>query len=328
VWSPLAILRPDPTTLNSRFLYFALQATDLQDQLQTSSTVNTQQNIAMSDIGALRLTVPPLASQRNIAGYLDRETRRIDALVTAKRRMLERLAERFQALLELSLLGDHLSETGSAWHPRLGRGRSLWRIKHLAKKIGSGKTPAGGGESYVDDGVRFLRSQNVLMGRLSLADVAHIPASTDEEMGATRVLPGDVLLNITGASLGRCCVAPTDIGPANVNQHVCIVRPRPDCVGQLLHYAIRARSVQEQIRQEQVGGNRDGLNFEQVGNLEVALPSSAPAQAALAAQLTHAGDTHQRVAGTLEDQISLLAERRQSLITAAVTGQLDISEAP
>jgi type I restriction enzyme, S subunit len=100
------------------------------------------------------------------------------------------------------------------------------RLRYAAAKIGSGKTPSGGAEVYVSEGIMLLRSQNVHFAGLRLDDVAFIDAVTDAEMAGSRVQEGDVLLNITGASLGRCCVARLNHTPANVNQHVCVIRPR------------------------------------------------------------------------------------------------------
>jgi type I restriction enzyme, S subunit len=317
-------LRPAPMT-DSRFACYLLAS--LYSDGRTRATIKQTTGIQNLDLDAFlsfRVPRPSPGEQRAIANYLDAETDRIDALITKKRRMIDLFEERFHSLLERSLLGEATLETRNRWYPALGANRAIWRVKHLTEKIGSGRTPAGGAESYVRDGIMFLRSQNILMGHLSLGDVAFIDRDTDEDMRTTRVHPGDVLLNITGASLGRCSVTPEDFEPANVNQHVCIIRSGPGISGLLLHYALRARAVQEQIRQEQVGGNRDGMNFEQVGNLEVCLPTTPETWAELANQLAKAERTHRNSASTLRYQIELLAEHRQALITAAVNGKLDI----
>ncbi|MFH8464093.1 restriction endonuclease subunit S [Streptomyces sp. NPDC017991] len=149
----------------------------------------------------------------------------------------------------------------SRWGTRL--------VKTLATKIGSGKTPSGGSESYLTSGVPFLRSQNIHFNGLRLDDVVYISEATHREMRGTRVKPDDVLLNITGASLGRVSMAPEGLGEANVNQHVCIIRPNAEANARYLAYALSSRPIQEQISELQVGGNREGLNFEQVGNLTV-----------------------------------------------------------
>lgn len=142
-------------------------------------------------------------------------------------------------------------------------------IKRVSTKIGSGKTPSGGAENYPTEGIFFLRSQNVHFDGLRLDDVVYIDRETHREMRGTHVSPGDVLLNITGASLGRTTYVPASLGPANVNQHVCIIRPGADTESRYLAYSLASLPGQQQIFELQVGGNRDGLNFEQVGGLLV-----------------------------------------------------------
>ncbi|WP_084505523.1 restriction endonuclease subunit S [Nocardia harenae] len=147
------------------------------------------------------------------------------------------------------------------------------RVKQIATKIGSGKTPSGGSETYSDSGVLFIRSQNVQFGALNLTDIVHINDATHRDMYSTRVHDGDVLLNITGASLGRVAYYRAELGEANVNQHVCIIRPQSSMDTRYLSYALSSDLCQDQIAGMQAGGNRDGLNFEQVGGLRLPVPS-------------------------------------------------------
>jgi type I restriction enzyme, S subunit len=106
----------------------------------------------------------------------------------------------------------------------LPNGWSWSRIGEICSKTGSGSTPRGGKEVYKPSGVPFLRSQNVYDDGLRLNDVAYIDRITHERMSSTRVTPGDLLLNITGGSIGRCCLVPSDFREANISQHVAIIR--------------------------------------------------------------------------------------------------------
>jgi len=103
--------------------------------------------------------------------------------------------------------------------------RWTWvRLSDICSKTGSGSTPRGGKSVYQKHGIPFLRFQNIYDDGLRLDDVAYITPQTHAKMGGTAVQPGDLLLNITGGSIGRCCSVPTGCGEANVSQHVAIIR--------------------------------------------------------------------------------------------------------
>ena len=96
-------------------------------------------------------------------------------------------------------------------------------IEKICSKIGSGSTPRG--SNYAVEGIPFFRSQNVYNDRLVYDDIKYISDETHQKMKGTEVLANDLLLNITGGSLGRCAVVPADFNRGNVSQHVCIMRP-------------------------------------------------------------------------------------------------------
>ena len=96
-------------------------------------------------------------------------------------------------------------------------------IEEICSKIGSGSTPRG--SNYAVKGIPFFRSQNVYNDRLVYDDIKYISDETHQKMKGTEVLANDLLLNITGGSLGRCAVVPADFNRGNVSQHVCIMRP-------------------------------------------------------------------------------------------------------
>ena len=165
----------------------------------------------------------------------------------------------------------------------------------------------------------LLRSQNIHFDGLRLEDVVFIDEDTDAQMASTRVQPDDVLLNITGASLGRCTIAPKDIAPANVNQHVCILRPSKKRVdSRFLNMEIQSAPVQRAIFAGENGSSREGLTSEQVGNLEIVLPP-LPDQQAIADYLDRETARLDGLVAAKECVLGLLAEKRRALITRAVT---------
>ncbi|MDZ7767207.1 MAG: restriction endonuclease subunit S [Melioribacteraceae bacterium] len=150
-----------------------------------------------------------------------------------------------------------------------------WEVKKLGDlttKVGSGSTPRGGSKVYQDYGNIFIRSQNVLMNKLDLEDVAYISDEIHEGMKNTWVEQHDVLLNITGASIGTVCVY-NKRESANVNQHVCILRPiREQITPYYLSYLISSKNYQDKIIGQQTGGTRQAFNMTQIKNFDIPLP--------------------------------------------------------
>lgn len=290
------------------------------------------QNLDSSTYLEEKVGIPPESEQRAVAAFLDRETAKIDALVEKKERLLELLDEERIALVTRAVtegLNPSIpkKESGAEWLGRIPAHWEVRRAKFVSTKIGSGKTPSGGAEVYVPDGVMLLRSQNVHFSGLRLDDVAFIDAATDAEMVASRVEDGDVLLNITGASLGRCCVARLNGGAANVNQHVCIIRPRRAAVSSAyLAAVIGSRVGQSQIFTTQDGISRDALNFEQIGSLVVPLPPMRE-QLVIGDSIGRETARIDLLGGRISVAIQNLKEYRAALISAAVTGKIDVRAA-
>lgn len=113
----------------------------------------------------------------------------------------------------------------------LGVPPSDWDAVYLGDvtlKIGSGETPRGGAKVYQSQGMPFIRSQNVHDHEFRMNGLVYVDEVAAEKLRRVAVEQGDVLLNITGEAIARCCVAPASVLPARVNQHVAIVRPNPE----------------------------------------------------------------------------------------------------
>lgn len=151
-----------------------------------------------------------------------------------------------------------------------------WEVKRLGdlcKKIGSGITPKGGQNVYLSQGHPFMRSQNVANGRLLLDDIVFIDDFTHQKQKSTEIELDDVLLNITGASIGRCAIATQEIAAGNVNQHVCIIRLKDKTLSHYICTFLLSYVGQKQIDSYQAGGNREGLNYNQIAAFKICLPT-------------------------------------------------------
>jgi type I restriction enzyme S subunit len=199
---------------------------------------------------------------------------KIQAAAQAQAAIAERARELKRALMAKlfteGLHGEPLKET------EIGVMPESWeavRLGELALLVGSGVTPRGGASTYLNQGIPLIRSQNVLMNRLSLDDVAYISEETHKSMSRSVIHPNDVLLNITGASIGRVAVVPESLPEANVNQHVCRIRLKAGMSPIYLSYYLATRQGQWQILSTQAGTTRQGLNYQHVRSFQIPVPS-------------------------------------------------------
>ena len=198
--------------------------------------------------------------------------------------------------------------------------QTVWpidRIKDHTLKMGSGVTPSGGAASYLDAGIPLLRSQNVHFDGLRLDDVAYIAEETHEEMSGTKLRARDVLLNITGASIGRCTFVPDGFGEGNVNQHVCIIRPAAKLDHKFLAYCLSAPWGQDQVFSSFTGASRQGLGQRDLGEIQVPLPPLAEQQR-IAAYLDASCAAIDAAVAAKRRQLETLDSLRKSTIKRAV----------
>lgn len=212
-----------------------------------------------------------------------------------------------------------MKDSGIEWIGEIPEGWEIVKIKYGVTKVGSGKTPSGGAEVYTDCGVLFLRSQNIYDCSLVLDNPSYISYETDLTMKSTRILPNDILLNITGASIGRCCVVPETLGPANVNQHVCIIRTNPEFfLPKFMQYFWVSHLGRYAISLFQTGGNREGLSFDAIRNTPIPY-ISIPEQSKIITYLDSECSRIDVMLSKTRSSIEEYKKLKQAVITQAAT---------
>ena len=154
-------------------------------------------------------------------------------------------------------------------------GWTKYRLIDVTKKIGSGATPKGGKKGYKESGISLFRSLNVYDGEFKEKNLAFIDEIQASKLSNVVVVEGDVLLNITGASIARCCVAPPELLPARVNQHVSIVRPKTEYIDTgFLAYLLVSKEYKDALLQtgEKAGATRQALTKAQLQDFEILAP--------------------------------------------------------
>jgi type I restriction enzyme S subunit len=279
-------------------------------------------------ISSLRFALLSKSEQDALIQHLDWETEKLDTLIANKKAQVEKLKELRQIEINMAVTKGldknvELKESGMDWLGKIPKHWKVKRLKDFASKIGSGVTPKGGADVYEESGVPLFRSQNIHLDGLRLDDIAYITRDTHLSMSGSKVETNDVLLNITGASIGRCYYYDGTLGEANVNQHVCVIRTSKNLHHRFLQFYLSSDSGQSQVFMGQVGTSREGLTFQDIKNITLGVPEVAE-QMAIIQYLEERTKAIDQVLKNTDQQIEKLAELRKIKIYEAVTGKIKV----
>ena len=283
---------------------------------------STQVHITNTAFKRAQIALPPPAEQKAIAEALGDADALIESLegLLAKKRQIKQGAMQ-ELLTGKKRLPGFAGKSGYK-HTEVGVIPEDWdqsTIGDIATKVGSGITPTGGSSRYKKYGRPFVRSQNVGWGNLLLNDLAFIDDETHNSFPATELEQGDVLLNITGASIGRSALVADRLIGGNVNQHVCIIRPvQGKANPKLINLLLLSSLGQCQIDSFQAGGNREGLNFTQIKSIKLPLPPTNAEQAAMVEVLS---DMDAEIVA-IEAKLAKARQIKQGMMQELLTGRI------
>jgi type I restriction enzyme S subunit len=304
VWSPIAVLRANPTILAPEFLAWALRSAQAQSQMQLVSTNSTQNNLAMSDIAALRIPLPPIDEQRRIADFLDDQVGRIDQAIELKNSQQNLSAARVYARRDSAVAGPKVK---------------LRRVVSLLRDGTHASVPRA------SEGFPLLSVRNIQDGEFKLRDDdSRVDEQTYSEiMRGCPVQVGDVLLAIVGATLGKSAINELK-EPFCLQRSVAVLRAdRRWASNQWLLECLRTTSVQEQLWIAAGYSAQPGVYLGTVADLSIPIPTHQ-VQTEVLRDLNEVNGNARDEESLHAVTITLLEERKRSLITAAVTGQLDV----
>jgi type I restriction enzyme S subunit len=282
---------------------------DFIGELSDGANIN---NLRFDDLGKFQVPHPKPDEQQRIVGILDEA---FAGIATAKANA-EKNLQNARALFE-SHLQSVFTQRGPGWVEN--------KLQPITTKIGSGATPRGGEESYKSEGVSLIRSLNVHDLGFRYPKLAFLDDAQADELSNVEVQPRDVLLNITGASVARCCIVPEDVLPARVNQHVSIIRPVADKLdADFLHYLLISKPYKDQLLQTgaEGGSTRQAITKAQIQDFSVKYPAALKEQKSIVAKLDAMLAETQRLAALYERKLAALEALKKSLLHQAFTGQL------
>jgi type I restriction enzyme S subunit len=316
----LALLRPHKEQIDGSFLFRCLQAKPVRVQLELAANGVTRFGIPKADIGTATLPVPPLPVQHAIADYLDRETGRLDALVTAKERVLALLAEKRRALITRAVtrgLDPHaaLRDSGIPW---LGKIPAHWDTRKVAWLLRE-RDERGEPELPL---LEVSINTGVVLREFSDERIESTAADFNTYKVARR---GDVVYNTMRMWQGAVGVAPEG---GLVSPDYVVAAPRGALSSVYAHVLFRTAAFSAECARHSHGivWDRLRLYWEGFRDIEVPLPP-AQEQVDIVESIAHETRRLNELSASTERTIALLRERRAALIAAAVTGQIDVENA-
>lgn len=308
-------IRPNEQ-IDHLFLFYSFLQKGKTGAFAPLITGATIKHLPKEKLAQVRIEFPELEIQRKIAATLST----YDDLIENNRRRMRLLEESARLLYQELFVRPLSSREGGVAHG-LPEGWRSAPLGSITSKIGSGATPRGGSAAYVSKGVTLIRSMNVYDERFDDDGLAFIDDRQAEDLNGVTVMAHDILLNITGASVGRCCMAPERFLPARVNQHVAIIRVDPEKASPFLVQA--ALNSDERKRQllsyAQKGSTREALTKEMLERFEIVLPPS---------HLTNRFDELARPAFSLRENLAhqnqKLKTARDLLLPRLMSGELNV----
>jgi type I restriction enzyme S subunit len=325
IWSPLALIRADSKKISSSFLEYCLKSTLLQSQIDDFCSSNTQKNISMGDIPRLTLPLPSLDVQNSVASFLDRETARIVELIAEKERMLALLDEKRSALISRVVTrgldpNAPLKPSGLEWLGEIPTHWEIQPIKYLAE-VGNGSTPSVENADYWDEGgFPWLNSSVVNVSPVTSAS-RYVTETALRECHLPKIQPPAVLVGITGQGKTRGMAALLGV-EATINQHLAFIKPRSQQIGtEYLCYLLGHAYAFLRSDSDAAGSTKGAITCEQLASMKIPVPPNDE-QIAICTRIGKSLGVSRPLHSEITRSLDLLAERRSSLITAAVTGQI------
>ncbi len=255
----------DTEVLNPEYLMMWFSRSEFDRNAWFFTAADVRGGLPWQSFCDMQLPIPRPDKQKEIV----KEYNTIVNRIALNNQLIKKLEETAQAIYrEWFVEGIDLENLPEGWKKE--------KIKNICQKIGSGSTTTGGKESYFDLGISLIRSKNVLDYNFSFEDLAFINDAQANKLKNIEVIENDILFNITGVSVARCCMVPKNVLPARVNQHVMIIRPYKDSNVSfyLLLNLCSTDSKNALLGISQSGSTREAITKSEIEKFEIIIPKS------------------------------------------------------
>jgi type I restriction enzyme S subunit len=305
--------------IENKLYWYYSKTKSYWDQANSLSTGAAQPHFNGAALKQLLFPYPKsLPEQQRIVARLDEAFAEIAKVKDNAEQNLKNAKELFESYLQ----GVFDTTTSS------GQGnRKDWEEKKLVEitnKIGSGATPRGGNESYKKEGISLIRSMNVHDFEFREKNLAFIDEQQAKELNNVTLQENDVLLNITGASVARCCIIPKEYLPARVNQHVSIIRAKKEIIDpQFLNLLLTSKFYKDQLLfTGEQGATRQAITKAQLEVFKVTFPKSLKLQQSIIQKQNVLSAETRKLESIYQQKIADLEELKKSILQKAFAGEL------
>lgn len=318
------VIRPH-NELNTGFAAYLFKASYLIDEIVARSFGVSYPSINASELVVIKVALPPLPEQRAIAAFLDRETGRIDTLIAKKERLIDLLQEKRAALISHAVTkginpNAKMKDFGIEWLGEMPEHWEVRRVKYIARiKYGLGEPP-----ERLEDGLPFIRATDIHRGKINSeaiqrVDPQDIPWSRDPELRAN-----DILVVRSGAYTGDSAIVPEEWAGAIAGYDMVLRVTGP--VPRFVAYVLLGKYLLDgQIYLERKRAAQPHLNAEELGAFLILLPPCIE-QEEIVSYLDREIGRIDALIDKVKKSIDLLGEYRTALISAAVTGKIDVRQ--
>ena len=323
--SGIFVVRPLREKYSTRFYFWIMQSSVFHEFIGLNKTGSTIIHLYQETFESLPYALPPLAEQIQIARFLDHETARIDALIKEQQRLIELLKEKRQAEISQAVTKGlnptvPMKDSGVEWLGEVPAHWPLPKLGHLARVL-NGSTPSRDNMDYWSDGdIPWVASGSLNDYRIDLAS-EFITKKALKECSVEMIPRGAILVGLVGQGKTRGLAALLNI-EATINQNVCAVVPDKEKVlSGYLHLYLHC--IYEPLRDFGRGANQAALNCELVSALRIPLPCMEE-QSRIVKYIESKLNEFDALEHYSQRSIGLMQERRSALISAAVTGKIDV----
>jgi type I restriction enzyme S subunit len=308
----LVRIRTDESRVDTRYLAYAINSPGIRMWLNGKQKGSTRPRVSLLLVREMPIPLPPLDEQKRIVAKLDEAMEESDRCLDYHQVQIDQAENLYQAAIR-TIIESLNSELVA------------FRLGDIALKIGSGATPKGGANAYVESGISLIRSLNIHDSDFRLKNLAFITEEQAQKLQNVVVEKNDVLLNITGASIARTCVVDESILPARVNQHVAIIRSDTTKVyPEYLGLMLVSKATKDRLLNigDAAGTTRQALTKAELENFEIRIPQDISEQVLRCRKAAEVFDLVTELKRNLNTRRNLMENFKASILSTAFAGAL------